>query len=120
MGTAEGSAGLGGFRLVVPLCGRLPFGPRDVDAVLLAQPAAQVHGPAAGAAEWKLGPFRGALAFHHPVADGAAYPYHRKLTLPTSTISSRASPPPLRGPPRPCRLCRLPCLCRPAPPSRPT
>src|SRR5262249_53778533 len=84
-----------------------PFGLRCLDAVLLAQPAAQVDGLAAGAAEGELRPLGRALPLHHPVADRAAYPYHRKLGRDSWAIPLPISCPPCPNRRRPWRSCRL-------------
>src|SRR5262245_21193076 len=47
--------------------------------VVLAKPAAQVDEPAAWTAKRKLRPFGCQLAGHHPLANRATYPKHRKL-----------------------------------------
>src|SRR5439155_24340867 len=113
MGSAEGTAGLGDFLLVGELLGPvLPF-VRSRDAVVFAEPAAQVDGLAPPAAEGKLRPCGRALPLHPALANRAAYPNHRKLSPSTWHFSSTFFP---RRPNsacsarRPCRIWR-PCRC---------
>src|SRR5438093_5191390 len=80
LGTADNPAGLGGFaHVVLRRCGLLVGGFRW-NAVVLAQPAAQINQFALGAAKRELRPFPRGLALHDTLANRATYPYHRKLT----------------------------------------
>src|SRR5581483_3660535 len=99
MGTAEGSAGLGGVRLLGRLVGRL-FGR---NAVALAKPAAEVDRLAARAAKRKLRPFRQALPFHRATAYRAGHPNHRPDPLRTWSFLTHPSCPFPHFPSWPCR-----------------
>src|SRR5205823_4019417 len=80
LGTADNPAGLGGFAQVVPLRCCLLVGGFRWNAVIFAEPAAQIDQLAARAAKRELRPFPRGLALHDALADRATYPYHRKLT----------------------------------------
>src|SRR5690242_12330958 len=74
------SAGLGGDVRFVRPRGLVVLVRGSFDAVRLAQPAPEVDGLAARAAERVLRPFRRPRAVHRALADGATHLYHRKLT----------------------------------------
>src|SRR5262245_6443068 len=110
MGTAAGTAGLGGFLLDVRL--RRLLQRLGDEAVIFTQPATEVNHSAAGTAKRRVGPFRPACPVPPPIADWAAYALHRKLRSKTSTFSSPAWPTPPPCGWRPCRLYRSCRTCR--------
>src|SRR5262245_49201818 len=103
MGTAEGTAGLGDFRLLEATFVGLPFG-LSGHAVRLPEPTTEVDGPTPRTAEWEFGPFLHPLPFHPPVAKPAAYPNPRFPSRQTWDFSRRFS---RWYSPTPCRTYRL-------------
>src|SRR5262249_35728324 len=73
--------------VVVALRRGLLFGLGSREPVILAEPAAQVNEPAAGAAKGELRPFGLLFPLHYPVAYRATYLYHRPITSWTSHFS---------------------------------
>src|SRR5437868_8023427 len=113
------TAGLGGDVLFVRPRGLVVLARGAFDAVRLTQPAPEVDGLAARAAERELRPFRRPRAVHRAVTYRATHLYHRKLTSRTWNFSPhscylfsrlRHSPDRNRLTYRTCRSCRP---CRP-------